>query len=92
MKDMKETGVQSREKEHKHYERHEGDRSTEQREGAQTLWKTRRRQEYRAERRSTNTMKDMKETGVQSREKGHKHYEIHEGDRSTEQREGAQTL
>ena len=33
MKDMKETGVQSREKEHKHYERHEGDRSTEQREG-----------------------------------------------------------
>ena len=37
MKDMKETRVQSREKEHKHYERHEGDRSTEQREGAQTL-------------------------------------------------------
>ena len=30
-------------------------------------------------------MKDMKETGVQSREKGHKHYERHEGDRSTEQ-------
>ena len=29
-------------------------------------------------------MKDMKETGVQSREKGHKHYERHEGDRSTE--------
>ena len=61
MKDMKETGVQSR-------ERHEGDR------------------------RGTNTMKDMKETGVQSREKEHKHYERHEGDRSTEQREGAQTL
>ena len=40
MKDMKETGVQSREKGPKHYERHEGDRSTEQREGAQTLWKT----------------------------------------------------
>ena len=37
-------------------------------------------------------MKDMKETGVQSREKGHKHYERNEGDRSTEQREGAQTL
>ena len=35
--------------------------------------------------------KDMKETGVH-REKEHKHYEIHEGDRSTEQREGAQTL
>ena len=39
MKDMKETGVQSRAKEHKHYER----------------------QEYRAERRGTNTMKDMTE-------------------------------
>ena len=25
-------------------------------------------------------MKDMKETGVQIREKGHKHYERHEGD------------
>ena len=37
MKYMKETGVQRRGKEHKHYERHEGDRSTEQREGAQTL-------------------------------------------------------
>ena len=31
-------------------------------------------------------MKDMKETGVQSREKGHKHYERHM------KREGAQTL
>ena len=39
MKDMKETGVQSREKEHKHYERHEGDRSTERREGAQNTMK-----------------------------------------------------
>ena len=36
-------------------------------------------------------MEDMKETGVQSRAKEHKHYEIHEGDRSAEQREGAQT-
>ena len=66
MKDMKETGVQSREKE--------------QETGVQSREK------------DTNTMKDMKETGVQSREKEHKHYERHEGDRSTEQREGAQTL
>ena len=37
-------------------------------------------------------MKDMKETGVQSREKGHKHYERHEGDRSTEQRRSTNTM
>ena len=36
-------------------------------------------------------MKYMKETGVQRRGKEHKHYEIHEGDRSTEQKKEKET-